>query len=328
MTMAAAQTLPDQKAANKAKFHAKLVSEYGLTKQQMAQVDALVKTKREQLKAVKALKLPPTESHPRKMAVNAAYREKLQKVMTADQFAKFTANKTKHEQEKAQKKAVLTQYRQEVNKIDLPVVAAATAQTQLIEKYETSLASFIGLEAARKAIYKSDVNTARAMAAIRGLQLPKKTSRQMGKLKVDYDRAFAALQSQVITPAEKKSKRQELEENYNAQVHDLIGDAPYSTWLAIHDGAQERYMMGHFGFTREQYLKYVEIENSKAVEILAAKQSNLPLPDKQAKVQAAKDKKAANLQAILTPDQFNKWRAYNIQSEAQAQQNRANKRGQ
>lgn len=159
-----------------------------------------------------------------------------------------------------------------------------------------------------------DVNALKAARTdeIRTLGLAPRTAIEMGRLKHTFTQNLRQLPE---NRSERKVRRAELEDKYRNDIYILIGEDKFTAWLNFQDTRLERRYIEKYGFTKEQFRQFQELENRQAVEILKIKNTAMAKERKKARINEVKARKVQGLEKILNAEQFQKWHEDYIRKE-------------
>ena len=189
-----------------------------------------------------------------------------------------------------------------LNKLRLSPKELAEQRESVTDIYYAKVISILTPEQVKA--YPVDALKAARTNEITGLELSPRMSVKLGLLKADYEKALKNLPE---NKRERKNARQNLESKYACSVKSLIGDDKFNEWMAFRNSKLERVFMNNFGFTKEQFLKYQELENMQAVEIMKIRSLAIPKEEKKSRIRAVKEAKIESLRDILPSEQFSKW---------------------
>ena len=152
--------------------------------------------------------------------------------------------------------------------------------------------------------------------SIKRLKLSKEDARKMGKKKLDKGNSIAEIKGQNLPKKSERAKMKEINSSHGSDVRDLIGDKKYSQQLAYNDAKHERIFKKAYSVTNEQYNKYKDLENARAIKLKEAKQSKLSPSDKKVKISEIQGTKVEEMKSVLVGAQFDKWHKSYLKSQA------------
>ena len=138
----------------------------------------------------------------------------------------------------------------------------------------------------------------------------------MGKKKLDKGNSIAEIKGQNLPKKSERAKIKEINSSHGSDVRDIIGDKKYSQQLAYNDAKHERTFKKAYNITNEQYNKYKDLENARAIKLKTVKQSTLSPSDKKVKIDEIQGSKVEDMKSILAGEQFEKWNKSYLKSQA------------
>lgn len=189
-----------------------------------------------------------------------------------------------------------------LNKLGLSKEELSTKREECTETYYFKVRELLTPE--QRIAYPVDALKAARTNEVTMLRLKPRVTVEMGKLKASFENALRNLPE---NRKERKTARLELEAEYYSQVKSLIGDAKFKEWMDYRNSKIERVFINEYGFTKQQFKKYQDLENKQAVEILKIKDQAIPKDEKARKIQKVKEAKIQSLREYLPERQFNKW---------------------
>lgn len=152
--------------------------------------------------------------------------------------------------------------------------------------------------------YSTDAFMWAGWKEIQNLELPPIEALKVGELKASYRKSLSELKAEDPLWS---TRKKELDTWYHQTLKNLIGNEKFMIWIEYQSHSMERHYKDVLGFTDAHFMKYQEIENRQAVEILRIKSLGLTREEKIAGIQKAKEDKVERLRLILPSKQFNKW---------------------
>lgn len=292
---------------NNSRIERSYIRKYGFTPEQIAAYspDAFNATQNEE---IKMLNLSP-ETALMMGELIVAYQERVNMLIRQ----KLSKDETKREKEE------ITTIHYNNIKMLLGEEKYKLWATYLEEKPRRIFMKQNALTQEQVALYDIDVFRIIKGEDIRSLNLPPLTALKMGELKLTYMRGLKSLPE---NKKERKAQRQALEEKYRNDLYQLLGNNKFSAWEDYQNKRIEITYREKYGFSKEQFERFQELENMQAIEISKIKNTAIPKDLKKAKIQKAKDKKVQQMKQILSADQFSKWYKDYQQKEEKRNMNR------
>lgn len=198
-------------------------------------------------------------------------------------------------------------------KLNLPMEDLRIARDKVTDEYYMKIYNILTPE--QQALFDMETYKAARTGEVQNLKLSPKQALAMGKIKVEYTKSVTALNEQSLPAREKKSAKNELDRKYRNDLKVLLGNTKFAEWQQYKDTEHVRRFKQNFGFTDEQYKKFVDLENAQAVTLLKIKNSAMPFDEKEREIAAAKNIKVEALREILSAESFDKWYEYYLRKE-------------
>ncbi len=192
-----------------------------------------------------------------------------------------------------------------LSRLGLPTAEFQEKRDQATDEYYACIGEI--LTPAQRSQYNPEALKAARDEEIKRLNLPFQDALRLGELKAGYDRQVKEIRSSGLKSTPRKEKLEEAEVEYIKNVRNLLGNEKFADWQKYRNARLERIFMAQYGFTRQQFQKYQELENWQAIEILKIRNSSHSQEEKRQMILAVKSRKTEMLRKELPAEQFNRW---------------------
>lgn len=200
-----------------------------------------------------------------------------------------------------------------LSKLGLPTEEFRDKRESVTDEYYMKIFSILTSE--QQKLFDIDAFKAARTGEVKVLHLPAMKAIEMGRIKAGYLKAVKELDEANLSTREYRDRKSGLDRKYRSDLKAFLGEKKFAQWKEYKDSENERRFKQNFGFTDEQYKKYVSIENALAIEILKIKNSSLPAAEREQKIAEAKSRKVEAMKEMLPKDAFDKWFDYHQRKE-------------
>lgn len=195
-----------------------------------------------------------------------------------------------------------------LSRLNLPAPEFRKQREKVTDEYYQSIFSILTAE--QQKLFDAEAFKAARSGEVTALNLPPMKAVEMGRIKAAYVKDVKAVEDKKLQSREYKAAKTELDKKYRSDLKAFLGEKKFAEWVSYKDSENERRFKKTFGFTDEQYKKYIALENQQAIDILKIKNSGLSADERSRKIADAKKKKVTAMKEMLPEDVFNKWNEY------------------
>ena len=195
-----------------------------------------------------------------------------------------------------------------LSRLNLPAPEFRKQRECVTDEYYQSIFSILTAE--QQKLFDAEAFKAARSGEVTALNLPPMKAVEMGRIKAAYVKDVKAVEDKRLQSREYKAAKTELDKKYRSDLKTFLGEKKFAEWVSYKDSENERRFKKTFGFTDEQYKKYIALENQQAIDILKIKNSGLSADERSRKIADAKKKKVTAMKEMLPEDVFNKWNEY------------------
>ena len=195
-----------------------------------------------------------------------------------------------------------------LSRLNLPTEEFRDKREAVTDEYYRKIFAILTPE--QQKLFDLDAFKAARTGEVTVLKLPAMKAVEMGRIKAAYVKDVKAVEDKRLQSREYKAAKTELDKKYRSDLKTFLGEKKFAEWVSYKDSENERRFKKTFGFTDEQYKKYIALENQQAIDILKIKNSGLSADERSRKIADAKKKKVTAMKEMLPEDVFNKWNEY------------------
>lgn len=193
-------------------------------------------------------------------------------------------------------------------KLNLPRKQFLIERENVTDEYYDNIYQILTEEQRRD--FNPEVFKAARTGEIKVLRLPTKEALAMGKIKADYLKLLKALSDGNLPKTEKRLLKEKYDREYQEKLKNFLSAENFKKWKHYKNTADIRLFRNKFGFSKEQYKQYIEIQNKKAIEIYKINNSTISLEERAEKTKEVERKEIEQLKSILSSKAFMKWFNY------------------
>jgi len=279
-----------------------------MTQQQLQKRDELVDKLNSALKAVQeSSDLKAQERKSRIGSLMHDFEQAMSSVLSKEQYDKWMRDRKALKEQNAENAKGLTAKIDKIRKSDIPELQKKDQIAAVEADYVQESAMTNG--GTKSAERKLELRHTRKLISIqndRNLKTNFGETQQMQSLKAEKNRKIAELKARKLPVRPYKEEYNRIMAEYEASVHQLLGDPKFLQWGKNRNAALERSLKSRYGMTPEQITQYKELLNAKAIERYKITHSKLSTAERNAKRSELDAKYDALVKNMLTADQIRK----------------------
>lgn len=217
--------------------------------------------------------------------------------MNNEQFAKFRNLSETYSKKKA-----------EISRMNILETERSERRKEALNQYSSGLNKIFSKELSDYLIYENQVLNAAKILSKKYTILSENKAIQCVILKKRYEENLKKLETQKLPKKQLRKKRIDLADNYDTSLRSIMSNEEYVTCTKTRDKLTDSKFTKEYKMSGAQLAKYKEFKKKLAMKQLVIKQNKKDKANKPAKLKVAETEFENEVQKLLGPQQFKRWK--------------------
>lgn len=196
----------------------------------------------------------------------------------------------------------------EISRMNILETERSERRKEALSQYSSGLNKIFSTELSDYLIYENQVLNAAKILSKKHTILSENKAIQCVILKIRYEENLKKLEAQKLPKKQLRKKRTDLADNYDTSLRSIMTNEEYVACTKSRDKLTDSKFTKEYKMSSTQLTKYKDLKKKLAMKQLAIKQSKKDKANKPAKLKVAETEFENEVQKLLGPQQFKRWK--------------------